>query len=329
MELDEIIELFNDGELDVEKYFNGYSNFFSILRKRGLLSQIDPEAPDSDEWQNEFLIWLYSNDKEKFVKYVQKFLGDIEIVNDIPYLVVNTRGELAKLFCSFRNELSSDTVEAILDGENDWGYYDNTTDDVYRDVIEELTKENLRRLKEYIIDTLKGKQIPTSTEVLESIAQSQGNDYVTVDESNIDEIVDDKETMEELMDDELIDLKGELYSVHSGAYNSAYEDDLYETIWDKLEEFFQGPGEWLTRPHVYKKDTEVQKFRTPIHNFYNNILDYLQDNKAYGNAGTLEYQGGYLEILKEHWECLKVWAPDYPDSRRVDKNINLYFSDYI
>jgi len=50
MELDEIIELFNDGELDVEKYFNGYSNFFSILRKRGLLSQIDPEAPDSDEW---------------------------------------------------------------------------------------------------------------------------------------------------------------------------------------------------------------------------------------------------------------------------------------
>jgi hypothetical protein len=329
MELDEIIELFNDGELDVEKYFNGYSNFFSILRKRGLLSQIDPEAPDSDEWQNDFLIWLYSNDKEKFVKYVQKFLGDIEIVNDIPYLVVNTRGELSKLFCSYRNELSSDTVEAILDGENDWGYYDNTTDDVYRDVIEELTKENLRRLKEYIIDTLKGKQIPTSTEVLESIAQSQGNDYVTVDESNIDEIVDDKETMEELMDDELIDLKGELYSVHSGAYNSAYEDDLYETIWDKLEEFFQGPGEWLTRPHVYKKDTEVQKFRVPIHNFYSNILEYLQDNKKYGNTGTLEYQGGYLEILKEWWECLKVWAPDYPDSRRVDKNINSYFTDYI
>ena len=329
MELDEIIELFNDGELDVEKYFNGYSNFFSILRKRGLLSQIDPEAPDSDEWQNEFLIWLYSNDKEKFVKYVQKFLGDVEIVNDIPYLVVNTRGELSKLFCSFRNELSQDTIEGILDGENDWGYYDNTTDDVYRDVIEELTKENLRRLKEYIIDTLKGKQIPTSTEVLESIAQSQGNDYVTVDESNIDEIVDDKETMEELMDDELIDLKGELYSVHSGAYNSAYEDDLYETIWDKLEEFFQGPGEWLSRPHTYKKDTQVQKFRVPIHNFYNNILNYLQDNKAYGNSGTLEYHGDYLDILHEGWECLKAWAPDYPDSRKVDKNINEYFSDYI
>jgi hypothetical protein len=272
---------------------------------------------------------LYSNDKEKFDKYIQKFLGDIEIVNDISYLVVNTRGELAKLFCSYRNELSSDTVETILDGENDWGYYDNTTDDVYRDVIEELTKENLRRLKEYIIDTLKGKQIPTSTEVLESISQSQGNDYVTVDESNIDEIVDDKETMKELMDDELIDLKGELYSVHSNAYSSAYEDELYDTIWDKLEEFFQGPGEWLTRPHTYKKDTEVQKFRVPIHNFYSNILEYLQDNKKYGNTGTLEYQGGYLEILKEWWECLKVWAPDYPDSRRVDKNINSYFTDYI
>jgi hypothetical protein len=135
--------------------------------------------------------------------------------------------------------------------------------------------------------------------------------------------------MKELMDDELIDLKGELYSVHSGAYNSAYEDDLYETIWDKLEEFFQGPGEWLTRPHVYKKDTEVQKFRVPIHNFYSNILDYLQDNKAYGHSGTLEYHGDYLSILHEGWECLKAWAPDYPDSRKVDKNINEYFSDYI
>jgi hypothetical protein len=36
-----------------------------------------------------------------------------------------------------------------------------------------------------------------------------------------------------------------------------------------------------------------------------------------------------LEILKEDWECLKAWAPDYPDSRKVDKNINSYFSDYI
>jgi hypothetical protein len=328
MTMDDIIDSFNNGELDVEGYFNDYDTFFNILKKRGLMSQVNPDAPDSEEWQNEYLIWLYSNDKEKFDRYIEKFLGDVEIVNGNPYLILNSRGELSKLFCTFRNELRPETIEAVLDGEHD-NYYDYSTDDVYRDVIEELTKENLRRLKEYIIDTLKGQQIPTSTEVLESIAKSQGNDYVTVDGTNIDEIVDDKETMEELMGDELIDLRGDLYSIHSNAYDSAYVDDLYDTIWDKLEEFFQGPGEWLSRPHTYKKDTEVQKFRVPIHNFYRNILDYLQDNKAYGNSGTLEYQGDYLSMLHEGWECLKAWAPDYPDSRKVDKNINEYFSDYI
>jgi hypothetical protein len=329
MTMDDIIDSFNNGELDVEGYFNDYDTFFNILKKRGLMSQVNPDAPDSEEWQNEYLIWLYSNDKEKFDKYIEKFLGDVEIVNGVPYLILNSQGELSKLFCTHRNELTPDTIESILDGEHDNYYYDYSTDDVYRDVIEELTKENLRRLKEYIIETLKGQQIPTSTEVLESIAKSQGNDYVTVDETNIDEIVDDKETMEELMGDVLIDLRGDLYSIHSNAYDSAYADDLYETIWGKIEEFFQGPGEWLSRPHTYKKDTQVQKFRVPIHNFYNNILNYLQDNKAYGNSGTLEYHGDYLDILHEGWECLKVWAPDYPDSRKVDKNINEYFSDYI
>ena len=328
MTMDDIIDSFNNGELDVEGYFNDYDTFFNILKKRGVMSQVDPEAPDSEEWQNEYLIWLYSNDKEKFDAYIEKFLGDVEIVNGTPYLILNSQGELAKLFCSGnRNDMSQDTIESILDGEYE-NYYDYSTDDVYRDVVQELTKENLKRLKEYIVDSLKGQQIPTITEVLESISKSQGNDYVTVDETSIDEIVDDEETMNELMKDELGELKYELYSVHGGAYNTAYEDDLYDSIWSKLEEFFQGPGEWLNRPHTYKKDTQVQKFKVPINNFYSNILDYLQDNKGWVN-GNLGYHGSYVDILDEGQECLSVYAPDYPDSRKVDKNINTYFSDYI
>ena len=37
-------------------------------------------------------------------------------------------------------------------------YYNNSTDDVYRDVVQELTKENLKRLKEYIVESLKRKR---------------------------------------------------------------------------------------------------------------------------------------------------------------------------
>jgi hypothetical protein len=329
MDFEQIIELFNDGELDVESYFNGYPNFFSALKKRGLMSQVDPQSPDSEEWQNEYFVWLLHNDKEMFDKHIENMLSDVEFVNGIPYLVLNSRGELSELFCTNRNDMSNDTIESILDGEYDT--YDNyySTDDVYRDVIEELTKENLRRLKEYIINTLKDEQIQPNTEVLASISKSQGNNYVTVDETNIDEIVDDKETMEELMDDKLDDLRNNLYNIYGTSYSTAYEDELYETLWDKLEEYFQGPGEWLTRPHIYQKNTEVQKFRVPIHNFHSNILDFLNNNKSYGNTGTLEYHGEYLRILKEDWECLRVWAPDYADSRKVDKNINEYFLDFI
>ena len=146
MTMDDIIDSFNNGELDAEGYFNDYDTFFNILKKRGLMSQVNPDAPDSEEWQNEYLIWLYSNDKEKFDTYIEKFLGDVEIVNGIPYLILNSQGELSKLFCTHRNELTPDTIESILDGEHDNYYYDYSTDDVYRDVIEELTKEEKRLL---------------------------------------------------------------------------------------------------------------------------------------------------------------------------------------
>jgi hypothetical protein len=264
---------------------------------------------------------------------VLKFLGDVEMVDGKPYIVLNTMGDFAEIFCDGRrNDLSKDTVEVLLNGEYDshsygWDSHD-LTDDVYRDVIEELTKENLLHLKEYIIKTLEGQQVNPHTELLEDYAQQQGHpEYVIVDQSNIDQIVDNKETMTELMDNELSDLRGELYSIYGSAYNNAYEDELYEDVWNELSTYFE-KGDWVSRPHIYKKDTEVQKYRAPIHNFESNILDFLNQNKGYSN-GTLEYWGSYLGILKDGWDCLSVYPSDYPDSRKVDKNINMYFSDYI
>ncbi|NQV09545.1 hypothetical protein HQ529_06890 [Candidatus Woesearchaeota archaeon] len=294
------------------------------------MDEIDPEAGDSEEWQNEYLIWLYSNNKEKFDMYIEKLLEDVEIIDGVPNLIISTQGEFAQLFCdNNRNDIPVNTIESILDGEYDNDYYYDLSDDIYGAVIEELTKENLKRLKEYIIETLNGQKIVAETEVLELISQQQGRDYVIVDESNIDEIVDDKETMIHLMDDELMDLRNELSSIYHNSYNTAYDDDLYDSVWNELDEFFERKGEWVSRPHTYKSNTEVQYFKTPIHNFYQEILNYLNDNKTYGHSGLLQYHGSYLSLLKEDQECLSVYAPDYPDSRKVDKNINSYFTDYI
>jgi hypothetical protein len=332
MDIDDIIERFNNNNFEVERYFNDYETFFNMLKKRGRMGDIDPnDATDGGDWQNEYLLWLYDNDKENYYKWIQTLLNDVVIENGKAYLELSDRGDLARLFCkNDRNGLSRDTIEEILNGESSWEPYWDTTDNLYRDVIEELTPENDKRLCEYIVDTLKGQQIPVETEELELIATEQGHpEYVEVNSENVKRIVDDEESMKELLDGPLEHLKSELYSIHSSSYNSAYEDEIYRSIWNELQDYVIGPGEWITKPHPYKKNTEIQYNKLPLTAFEQDINDYLHNNKGYGNSGTLEYHGSFISIMAEDRDCLTVRVPDYPDSRKVDKNINMYFKEYI
>jgi hypothetical protein len=296
------------------------------------MGDIDPNNADNGgDWQNEYLLWLYDNDKKNYYKWIQTLLNDVVIENGKAYLELSDRGDLARLFCkNDRNGLDRDTIESVLNGDNDWEPYWDTTDNVYRDVIEELTPENDKRLCEYIVDTLKGQQISAETEELELIATEQGHpEYVEVNSENVKRIVDDEESMKELLNGPLDHLKSELYSIHSSSYNSAYEDDVYRSIWYELQDYVVGPGEWITKPHPYKKNTEIQYNKLPLTAFEQDINDYLHNNKGYGNSGTLEYHGSFISIMAEDRDCLTVRVPDYPDSRKVDKNINMYFKEYI
>ena len=329
---DEIVEMFNNDEFEVEKYFNDYQTFFNVLNKRGLMGEIDPKnASNGVVWQNEYLLWSYENNKEEYYKWVADFLSDVEFENGKAYLEISDRSDLAKLFCDgHRYDLSRDTIESILSGEDFYEPYYDTTDNVYRDVIEELTPENDRRLQEYVVDMLKGEQIPAETDELELIASEQGHpEFVEVDIENVKRIIDNEETMKELLGDQLSDLKGELYSIHSSAYNSAMESELYDEVWSELETYFEGHGEWINKPHPYKKDTQIQYFKVPIRDFESMVNDYLFNNKGYGNSGTLEYHGSFIDIMAEDRDCLSVQSPDYPDHRKVDKNINEYFGEYL
>jgi hypothetical protein len=332
MDINDIIEKFNNNDLNVEKYFNEYETFFNMLKKRGLMGEVDPKNADGGEhWQNDYLLWLYENDKENYYKWIQTLLGDVVIENGKAYLEIADRSDLAILFCkNDRNGLSRGTIEDILDGNSDWEPYWNTTDNVYRDVIEELTPENDKRLQEYIVHYLKGEHISPETSELELISSEQGHpDYVEINMENVKRIIDDEETMKELLNGKLSDLKNELYSIHSSSYNAAYEDDIWRSIWYELQPYVIGPGEWLTKPHPYKKNTEIQYNKLPLTDFENDINDYLRNNRGYGSSGTLEYHGSFITIMAEDRDCLSVNPPDYPDSRKVDKNINEYFKDYI
>ena len=330
MNIHELIEMFNDGDTSFLDYFgNDVKAFFKLVYRKGLFDELDSSLLN-DDYQNELLLFYHETNKVKFWEEVLSELSDVEIIDGQPYFIGN-KEDLAELFCDrSRNGLSRDSVSSILSGDYDsyWDSWD-LSDNIYRDVVQELTKENLLRLKEYIIEILQDVKVDTHSELLESIAQNQGHpEYVTVDQSNIDEIVDDEETMIELLANELSDLRGELYNIYGNSYQSAYEVELYDEVMYELETYF-GKGEWISKPHTYKKDTTVEKYKAPIHNFEQIIVDYLESGAGY-SYGTLGYYGNYIGILKESSvECLDVYPPDYPDSRLVDKNINQYFNDYI
>jgi hypothetical protein len=334
MNLEDALEDFNNGEFDKWlQVFGSYDIWFRLLKKRGLLDEIDPHnTSDHEVWQNEYLLWLYESDKESYYKWVVRFLEDVIFENGKPYLEISERGDLSKLFCDGnRYDFSRDTIESILTGDGDvFERYWDTTDNVYRDVIEELTPENNKTLSDHIVTELKGKKIFPETTELELIASEQGHpEYFEINSENVMRIIKDEDSMKELLGDQLSELRGTLYSIHSSAYNSAYEEEVYNDVWDELSNYFEGTGEWVSQPHPYKKNTEIQYFRVPIRNFESDVNNYLYNNKGYGNSGTLEYHGSYIGIMSEDRDCLSLRVSDYPDSRKVDKYINEFFKDYI
>lgn len=331
MDFQKIINDFNDGEFDAELFFGDWNTFFTVLDKRGLISQIDIE---NTEVQNSLLIWLYGRDRKRFHEFVVDQLSDVDIdENGTIYLDLDDRSELSNFFCEgSRNGLSKGYVEDILSGENDLYLFDNTTDSVYRDVIEGLNPKNMKHLREYIVENLKGQKIETGTIELEDIAREQGHpEYVTINDSiTAQTIIDDKESMNHLLDTYLEDLKSELESIHRNAYNQAYESETYENIFSELQEYINGNGEYYSQPHRFKKDTTTQRFRVPVaSNFDEIILDYLISNKNRGSRGLLEYWGDYIPIVQDEQDCLTVYPPEYADNRQVEDNINEIFTDYI
>jgi hypothetical protein len=327
MNWQEIISDFNDGDTWALKYFNNdYDDFFAVLKSKKLFHLLDPLANDSREWQNQYFIWTMENDKQEFYKYMNRILGDVQIdEKGDAYLILDDRKELATLFCDSSRDFSRDTIENILGEDNDWfEYYSETTDDVHRDVVEELNQENLKTLYKKIIDDLKNERVETETEELELIASEQGHpDYVEVNESNIARIVDDRDTFNELMK-KYLDIEGDLYRIHSDAYNSAYESQIYKNIMNELGDYFY-EGEWISSPHPYKKDTMKYQYKMKIKDFEGQIYDFLHNK--YSNA--IEDEAYFIRILDENNDCLYPRISDYPDSREVDKNINMYFSDFF
>ena len=330
MDFQELIDDLHDGGDLAKSFFGDFQTFFAVLDKRGYLDQIDIE---DSEIQNELLLFLKKSYPQQFNQFIMDKLTDLEIDEDgRVFLDLSDLSDLSELFCdrSSRDGLSRVMVEEILNGEFD-NWFEYTTDSVYDDVISELNPKNHKILADYIVNSLQNTRISPETEVLSEIANEQGHpDYVTVDSSVVETILDDKETMTYLLSEELQDLDNSLYSIHINAYSSAYESAVINSIWSELQEYVEGKGQFYSVPHKFKKDTVINRFTIPVaSNFHGIIEDYLRDKANRGNRGLLEYYGSYLSLLADNFDCLTVYGPDYPDYSEIKNNINEIFVDYL
>ena len=336
------VNQFNDGDFDsLLPFFDNMENILKFFHKKNLLQYVDPFDSNLDDYQNEILNYLINvlGDKEILNKCISD-LSDVTIKEDGYYLQIGDREDLADLFDDRGRDTTAKDVAKSVFTDDFWEPYSNTTDDVYQDVIEELNPENIERLKTYILDRLTNWEIEVDDDcpdLFNNYVDDEGVFYLTPE--NVGDIIGDEESMNYLMNENYLDdLKGNLYSVHSNAYNSAYETEIYNDVMSELETFFNvKSGKWDSRPSKYNSEKLIEYYSIKFNpnEVVNSIKKYVADNNLWGyyqhNIGN---SGSWLNMMSELMEngdesYLDFRIPDYPDSRLVDRYINEMFGDYI
>ena len=343
--LQAVIKYGEQDQIDIayipHKEWKNDNELFDFIAENGILDSNDIDYDNlEDEVKNYYLLWLLGKDASVGLNFIcNNLLTDVEIRNDGYWLRLRDRDELAEFFKSSSRRSDYDVQEIakqVLGDGLDYEYFSDTTYDVYDDVIDELDEKNIQHLANYILKNIGNNDLNISdynSDFFEELAQIQARDGMfQITQDNVMSLIKDKEAMEELMDGDLSDLKGELYSIHSNAYNSSYENTIYDQVMEGLKEYFSSPID-----DVATKVGEKTKYTSyiKIDDFYGNVMTFIEENLGSGYSDSvLDYHGSYtgmmLQLFNEGtYDAIDFRIDDYPDHREVDQAINDYFGDYI
>jgi hypothetical protein len=333
---------FITGDIDhLIDMFGGIENILKFFDRKDLLQYIDPFDTDVEDYQLEILNYLLNvvNDK-KTLEYCVAQLSDVIPKDDGYYIKIGDREDLADLFYGGGRDTSArDVAKAVLGEDDMWDRWGNTTDDIYRDVVEELNPANIERLKKHMLDILTNWKIEVDdlTPDLLNNYSEDGIFYLTPE--NVGDVIGDEESFMYLINNDYLgDLESELHSVHSNAYNSAYETEIYNDVTSELETFFDmKSAKWEAVPSFKgsQKLTEFYFIKFNPNEVVNSIKKYVGDKNNWGYYDyNLNYVSTWINMMNTFMEngdeqYLDFRIPDYPDSRLVDKYINEFLPDYI
>jgi hypothetical protein len=340
--LQEYIDEFNNGEFDdLLKIFGSMEQILTFFQKQNILNDIDPFDDNLSDYQLEILNYLLNvlNDKETLRVCISK-LDDITIKDDGYYLEIKDREDLSELFYNGGRDTSArDVAKMVLGDDVDWDRWGNTTDDVYRDVIEELNPANIELLKKHILDVLTNWKIEIDDETPDLFNNYSEDGIFYLTPENVGDVIGNEESFMYLIDNDYLgDLSGDLYGIHSNAYNSAYETEVYRAVENELETFFDmKSAKWLSIPTSYNPEKLVEHYSLKFNpgEVFNSISKYVADSGNWGYyANNLDYVTTWLNMMNtfmdngdEPWLDFRI--PEYPDYSLVDKYINEFFPDYI
>jgi len=340
----ELLDDFNNGDWDeIGSFFNyDFELFLDYLEKVGLVGEIDYENVDED-YKNIILLRKLEKYPEETLNYIcDNIITDVYPMGDGYYLFLgptNNRKELAELFDSRsgRNGSTRNVAENVLN-EDWWEPFWDTTDDVYRDVIDDLDDRNKNILAEYIIKNVGNQELSLDDyddDLFHQFSEEQGIEgYFKITSENVMRFIGDEMAMKEMLKKDLDELKSELYNIHDNAYNTAYTDEIYHKVWDGLSEYFE-PKSWKYVEKERYDGTKVSSEYIKIKDFYTHILDFLNFNKEPQYSDSyLDYYGEYIKVISSMMdnneiEWLDFRIPEYADWSQTKKNINEIFGDYI
>ena len=334
MNIEKLIEYFNDGEFDtyIEPIFGSVNKFFEFLISKNLLGSIDLSSIPSDEFddelftllsengvisnlnyydvpeefKNHFLLYGLENDYEDTMWFISNYLlTDVIIKQDGFYLHLRDREELEILFCEGRRDEGARGLAKMILSEDglghDWYFDDSVTP---HQVVDELDDSNITTLKDIIFKEIGDVELSLDdydSDFFSELSEEQGTEgYFRIRAEDLNGLVSDESAFNELCKNDLDELGSNLRSLYWQSENSAYEDEVYELVYGGLEEYFEGRISEVPREVTMSDGTKKTRYDQfiKVRDFQNIVTTFLENRKgrAYSDS-FLEYYGGLITLM--------------------------------
>ena len=366
-----LLKSFNDGDYyeDIEPYFNNVVNFLNFIKKYGLLDDLSlGELPSREfdeelfqylvdngivtnldydtmpeEFKNLYLLHgLENNYEDTMVFITNDLITDVDIRPDGFYHYVKDREDLSFLFCGSNRDGGARYVAKMILSEDglghDW-YFDNSVRP--NQVVEELNDQNIVYLRDLIFKEIGDKELSLEdydSDFFEFLSDEQGTEgYFRIRAQDLNGLVKDEGAFNELCKKDLDELGSNLRSLYWNSENQSYEDEIYDLVYDGLDEYFEGKIDDVPKEVTRTDGSKVIRYDSyiKIKDFPSIIKEFLNARKMDSYSDShLEYFGDFINLLvaminESELECINFRVPDYPDWDRTRKNINENLTDYI